>query len=484
MRQCRSSTSPRRSSRRHEERRPRTRVCARPRRRRPLLRGRARCAGRRRHRHRRRPRRDRRARGARPGSARPSCSTTRATSPRTPTSTDASTRASWSAASPGRGPRAARGTLREITAHDGPPGGSRRPTPCGCCTAAARRPRRGAPLARRLFWRCSALAAMRPLALIVDNAQWADRQSLEALSYLARRIDELPVLIAIGARRRRPARRLGPAEPARRRTPAPSPSPAPLTAWGAVALIRRHAPDASLRACLDCHRAVDGSPWLLDELGRQIARFGPAHGGAVPPVTTDARDIVRRRLASLPPRDRSVARRDHHPRQLRATARRRRAGRRRDRRARPDPRHVRAAGLLATDGLRFVHGLVAAALVEDLTHTERERLHREAARMLAGTDASPERRRAPARVRPARRPRGHRATSSARPTTHGRRARRCSPPAISSGRFEERAPGDDRRATARRPRSRSRSTPGCPTPRRRLRDSCASPRTTRRGSTR
>ena len=38
--------------------------------------------------------------------------------------------------------------------------------------------------------------------------------------------------------------------------------------------------------------------------------------------------------------------------------------------------------------LRFVHGLVAAALVEDLARTERERLHREAARLLADSGAS------------------------------------------------------------------------------------------------
>ena len=36
--------------------------------------------------------------------------------------------------------------------------------------------------------------------LVVDDAQWADRASLEVLSYLARRIDDLPLLIVVGAR--------------------------------------------------------------------------------------------------------------------------------------------------------------------------------------------------------------------------------------------------------------------------------------------
>ena len=41
-----------------------------------------------------------------------------------------------------------------------------------------------------------------------------------------------------------------------------------------------------------------------------------------------------------------------------------------------------AAGLLDPDGERLAHGLVAAAIGEDLTRTECERLHREAARAL------------------------------------------------------------------------------------------------------
>ena len=60
-----------------------------------------------------------------------------------------------------------------------------------------------------------------------------------------------------------------------------------------------------------CHRTVAGNPWLLGELGRQIA----AHGAAAiddrcddaPPVTAIARNVVRRRLAALTPRDRAVA---------------------------------------------------------------------------------------------------------------------------------------------------------------------------------
>ena len=80
-------------------------------------------------------------------------------------------------------------------------GRARRPTrrwrsPTACCGCAPRWPRR------------------RPLALVVDDAQWADRASLEVLAYLARRIDDVPLL----HRHRRPCRRSrrggGPPQPA------------------------------------------------------------------------------------------------------------------------------------------------------------------------------------------------------------------------------------------------------------------------------
>ena len=138
---------------------------------------------------------------------------------------------------------------------------------------------------------------------------------------------------------------------------------------------------------------------------------------------------------------------------------------------------LRAAGLLAAGGARFAHGLIAAAIVEDLTRTERERLHREAARaagrraaraadavaahlLECGPHGDPEvsepARRAPPRRRAARRAaRGRRATSSAR----------C----------EERAPGDDRGRHARAARRRPRSTPGCPTRARRLHEALREP---------
>ncbi len=51
-----------------------------------------------------------------------------------------------------------------------------------------------------LFALGAQLAAQRPLAIIVDDAHWADAGSLKALGMLARRVEDLPVALIIGLR--------------------------------------------------------------------------------------------------------------------------------------------------------------------------------------------------------------------------------------------------------------------------------------------
>src|SRR3954470_10921783 len=260
-------------------------------------------------------------------------------------------------------------------------------------------------VAHSIFWLCSALDASRPLVLVVDDAQWSDRASLEVLAYLARRIEQLPILIAVAARGDDPdaaSDLLSLLGGARAATVL---RPQPLTLWGAVALVRRHAPDTSLRVCRDCGQAVGGSPWLLDELGRQIAAYGAAPLGgtgravresagattsSVPaaPVTAVARDMVRLRLAALPPTARAAAAAlailaHGAPPQVVAALAGLVIGE-----LAPARDSLRSAGLLAAGRARFAHDLIATAIVDDLAGTERERLHREAARLLAGSGAS------------------------------------------------------------------------------------------------
>src|SRR5690242_1299703 len=247
------------------------------------------------------------------------------------------------------------------------------------------------PIAHSVFRLCSRLAQRRPVALLVDDAQWSDRQSLEVLSYLARRIDDLPVLIVVAVRSGDPRAATDQLSLLGGARSAFVLHPQPLSPRGAATLIRRHAPDTSMAVCLDCHRSVEGNPWLLSELGRQVAEHGPCavsdctQDGA--PVSADTVDTVRRLLSELTPRDRAVAAAqsvigDDAPAHTVAavagmeiedlvTAR----------------ESLTAAGIFGAEGERFAHPLVASAIKLGIVPAERERLHREAASALASLGA-------------------------------------------------------------------------------------------------
>jgi DNA-binding CsgD family transcriptional regulator len=51
-----------------------------------------------------------------------------------------------------------------------------------------------------LYWLVANFAETGPLVIVVDDAQWADGASLDWLAFLARRLDDLPVLLALGVR--------------------------------------------------------------------------------------------------------------------------------------------------------------------------------------------------------------------------------------------------------------------------------------------
>ena len=194
-------------------------------------------------------------------------------------------------------------------------------------------------IAHSLFWLCSALAAVRPLALLVDDAQWADRPSLEALSYVARRSEELRLLLVLAARGDDPcaasdllsllgrrARRADAASPAADRVGCRRADP-PARAQRIAALMPglpsrgRRQPVAARRAGPPDRplRAGSGGAWRPSGDDRRARHRAPAPGCAPAP-----RPCGRRRA--------------RRPRQLRAAACRRRARRCPDQRARADPR--------------------------------------------------------------------------------------------------------------------------------------------------
>ncbi|MDA0138778.1 AAA family ATPase, partial [Solirubrobacter deserti] len=218
------------------------------------------------------------------------------------------------------------------------------------------------PLAHSVLWLCSGLG---PLALVIDDAQWADRESLAVLAYLARRVEDLPLLILVGTRGSCDLLSLvGGVRAAAVR------ALEPLSAAGAARLVRRHLADAPGTLCRDLHRASGGVPWLLTEL---------ASGDGV------SRAPVRRRLAELSARDRGVAEAaavvgdTASPHVLARVAG---VGGRELAHAFGAP----AAAALAVKN-RFGPPLVSRSIASDLPRATRERLHRAAARALTEAGA-------------------------------------------------------------------------------------------------
>lgn len=115
-------------------------------------------------------------------------------------------------------------------------------------------------IAHSVLWLCSAIADERPLALVIDDAQWADRCSLQVLSYLARRVDDLRLLIAVGARADDPDAASDLLSLLGGVRAATVLRPQPLTTAGGVRLLRRLAPGAPVSVRRDCHRSAGEIP--------------------------------------------------------------------------------------------------------------------------------------------------------------------------------------------------------------------------------
>lgn len=245
-----------------------------------------------------------------------------------------------------------------------------------------------------LYWLCMNLAADDPLLLVVDDAHWADAASLRFVAYLARRLDDAPVLLAVAAR---------PAEPDTDRAlldavaagAHPVVRPAPLTVEGTRALIARRFPAAVDEFGRACHEVTGGNLFLLRELADTLHREGvpPDERGAGrvrelgPPSVTAS---VRRRLHRLPPEADRLARAVavlgtatplRHAAALAeldlATAAR-------------CADALAAADILAPAGpLDFVHPIVRRAVYDAIPAAERSLAHATAARLLgeAGADA-------------------------------------------------------------------------------------------------
>lgn len=244
-----------------------------------------------------------------------------------------------------------------------------------------------------LYWLTSNLSERGPLALIVDDAHWADRSSLRFLVYLAQRVRELPLAIVLSAR---------PAEPGaheellRQLKGGPEGStvrPAALSRQAAATLVEGRMPGAEQPFAEACAAVTDGNPYLLTELvsdltDRQVAPTA-GNAGAIGTLAPESvLDSALVRLTRLPDRSADLAR------AVAVLGDDARLGSAAElagldvAEARPPLDALVAADILSGgEPLRFVHPLLHSAIYADTPGFERAEMHQRAARLLESRGA-------------------------------------------------------------------------------------------------
>ena len=251
---------------------------------------------------------------------------------------------------------------------------------------------RSPELLHALYWLVAGLAEHGSLAILIDDAQWADRRSQDLLAFLAPRIGELPVAMVVAARPSGDASGV-----AERLASAPEVEllrPAPLSVEGCAALAGAELGRVEASFASACHEATHGNPFYLRELVHALAAdavapsaeavrtLGPgtiarAVLSRVFPLSPEAVRLVRvlavlndgielrhaAALAGLTPEEAAAA----------AAA------------------LVRAQVIADERALAFVHPIVRAAIQADLTVAERTALNAAAARRLAAEPGGAER---------------------------------------------------------------------------------------------
>src|SRR3954469_23649774 len=128
------------------------------------------------------------------------------------------------------------------------------------------------PALHGLHWLTVNLAAPRPVLIAVDDAHWADLDSLPFLAYVSRRVEELSILVAVATRPEQAddrARLIGELVDD---TLAAVLRPRPLSPAGSATSARRElAEDADDAFCRSCHDATGGNPYFLHELVGELA---------------------------------------------------------------------------------------------------------------------------------------------------------------------------------------------------------------------
>ena len=243
------------------------------------------------------------------------------------------------------------------------------------------------------YWLASNVSSDSPLVLLVDDLQWCDAPSARALVFIARRLEGQALGLVLATRPLDP--RLTPEAATALADPtAELLRLSPLTHAAVRALVavrlRQEPDDRFVRACLE---VTGGNPFLVGELLAEVAARGV---GPTAAAAGDVRGIVPRgvanavllRLARLAPPADALAR------ALSVLGDGAQVG---DAAQLAGLQGVELEAAMAALGssdvvepggtVRFTHPILRAAIYGDLSAAERERLHRDAARILREREA-------------------------------------------------------------------------------------------------
>lgn len=250
-----------------------------------------------------------------------------------------------------------------------------------------------------LFWLTANFAELGPpLLLAVDDVHWCDSPSLRFLSYLARRLEGLPIAVAACVRTGEPnvdAAVLGALESEPLATVV---RPGPLSSDAVAQLLRRRfESDPDEEFVQTVHSSCAGNPFLLNELVHAVLaeQIEPTASAAARVRELGPESLSRfvlQRLRRLGPEAEAFARAvailgEEPDLELAAAL----SG------LDPEAGAASAAELARSDVLRprgplaFVHPILRTAVYADLSEAERERGHERAAGLLGDSGAPAQR---------------------------------------------------------------------------------------------
>jgi len=245
-----------------------------------------------------------------------------------------------------------------------------------------------------LYWLIANLSARGPVALVVDDAHWADAPSLRFLAHLLRRMEGLRIVLVVALRPSEPGAPHALLDAIRLDPLAEVLTLGPLSEQAVGQIVHRELPgwtDPGLRRA--CHRACAGNPFYLRELIRALEKDElPPTGEAVERVAATwpasiARHLLRR-VAAVGPDATALASAmavlgDGH-----ALAHATRIAQLDDAGGLQLARVLREMDILAQeDPIRFAHPIVPLALQSGLAVDRHEELLRAAVKLLTAEEA-------------------------------------------------------------------------------------------------